>query len=224
MWGRRRVAGPRDGTCPEPFKTGSSGRRIYTRIGTAAYAIAGAANFDPTGDLPAEITLIPAARASGSEGGEQDARRAIDTDEGIAVRLLMMKGDLAAGLELLESGLADQARPLIRRPMEELFEAVHEALEERDEAVEMELEEALATAFAASEGDEVEAMKEAGRKAMVQVEETFRAVIREVGGAIPGSGSSWPVSSSSMPPTNTARPSRTAGSPTSRNTKTPTAS
>ena len=152
-------------------------KKVWLGIGAAAFTIAAGPGIDPAWDLSPKITLVPVARASGSEAAGQGRGSAIVTDEGIAAQLLMMKGHLAAGLELADAGHTDQAVPLLKRPLEELWTPIHEVLEERDERIEYDIEIAIAGAEEAAESGDAAAMETAAAGAIAAIDRALETLV-----------------------------------------------
>lgn len=67
----------------------------------------------------------------GGEGGERGATAAAPPDEAFLLRLLLIKGHLRVGRELVDQGLWNDALPHFLHPTEEIYKELEPALTER---------------------------------------------------------------------------------------------
>jgi hypothetical protein len=122
--------------------------KIWTGLGTYVIAGAGLSTGVPalaeTGFLPpqyAEATkpddqphqnaAPPDAAPWGEQGGERGATAAAPPDEAFLLQLLLMKGHLRVGRELVDQGLWNDALPHFLHPTEEIYKELAPALNER---------------------------------------------------------------------------------------------
>lgn len=86
------------------------------------------------GEKPHQHTTPPNAAPGGEQGeqgGERGATAAAPPDEAFLVQLLLMKGHLRVGRELVDQGLWNDALPHFLHPTEEIYKALAPALAER---------------------------------------------------------------------------------------------
>lgn len=74
---------------------------------------------------------LAAAGGEGGEGGEAGAMSGTDPDEAFVTRLLLMKGHLRVGKELVDQGAWDDALAHFKHPVEEIYDAVQDELSQR---------------------------------------------------------------------------------------------
>jgi hypothetical protein len=120
--------------------------RTHTKIWLGIGTFALAASADPDGVEPGKGQVrawgpIPAALADtpqqggeegeGGEGGERGATAQAESDEALAANLLLMRGHLRVGQELIEAGRTEDAAAHFAHPLSEVWELVEKPIAER---------------------------------------------------------------------------------------------
>ncbi len=129
------------------------------------------------GLLPAAWASAPAEQGGGGEAGEEEGGGRIADEEGIAAQLLMMEASLERASRLLAKGFVNDAGPLLELPMNELWEPVHESLEQRIPSLELALEEALAEADRAVDEGNAASMQAAAQRAQAELARAYRQLV-----------------------------------------------
>ena len=122
--------------------------KIWTGLGTYVFAGAGlaigtTAQAEPgiarpqfaeaakPGEKPHQHTTPATPDSGGEQGGERGATAAAPPDEAFLLQLLLIKGHLRVGRELVDQGLWIDALPHFLHPIEEIYKELAPALAER---------------------------------------------------------------------------------------------